>query len=189
MKSIQNPSSKVSTQRVSLVPVHSKWEFILFLHKYFTGPPPFQQLSSRNNYCITKCKQLGNTLTIFYPYSFLLQPLNFTVVQMLQVILVSQFKSCWRVPQVWMSVNFVTTDSLVGFCIASHSVPWKAFVYVPSVIFSEPVISSGMTRDPAFLVAAQHHQSSPFTRVVLSGLQVQPAGKSVSCTQAATNVL
>lgn len=187
MKSIHNPSSKVSTQWVSLVPIHNRWEFILCLHKYFTRPAPFQQLSSCNTYCITTCNQLGNIFIIFYPYSSLLQPLNFTIVHMPQVILVSQFKSCWRVPQVWVSV--VLSPLTVGFCAASHAVPWRAFVYLPSVNISEPLISSGMSHDPTFLVAAQHRQSSPFIRVVPSGLQVQPAGKSVSCTQAATNVL
>lgn len=58
MKSIFNPSSKVSTQWVSLAPVHSKWEFTLCVHKHFTGPPLFLQLSSCSSYCITTCKQL-----------------------------------------------------------------------------------------------------------------------------------
>lgn len=133
MKSIQSPSSKVSTQWVSPEPVHSKWEFILCLHKYFTRPPPFQQLSSCNNYCITNCKQLGNTLTIFYPYSFLLQPSNFPVVQMLQGILVSQFKCCWRVPQVWMSVNFVTTDSLLVFALLHILCPGRLSCTFPQL--------------------------------------------------------
>lgn len=113
MKSVQNPCSRVSTQWVSLVPVHSKWEFMLCLHKYFTRPPPFQQFSSCNSYGITTCKQLGNIFIIFYPYRFLFQPLHFTMAHMQQVMLVSQFKSCWRVPQVWMSVSFVTVTLLV----------------------------------------------------------------------------
>lgn len=187
MKSIQNPCSRVSTQWVSLVPVHSKWEFILCLHKYFTRPPPFQQFSSCNSYRITTCKQRGNISIIFYPYRFLFQPLHFTIVHMQQVMLVSQFKSCWRVPQVWMSVSFVTGDS-VGFCIASHAVPWRAFGYVPSIIFSEPLSSSGTTHDPAFLITTQHHQTSSFTIVVHSSTACRQVHVlHASCHQCATN--
>lgn len=189
MKSIYNPSSKVSTQWVSLVPVHSKWKFTLYLHKHFTRPPSFLQLSSCNSYCIATCKQVGNIFIIFYPSSFLLPALDFTIVHMPQVILVSQFKSFWRVPQVWKNVSFFTADSWFLHCficsvVESFCVHWLSYLFKASDFLGNipwQSIPGHCTTSPIF----SFRQSGPFRAPNTAWRQVQVL--HTGCHQCAIN--